>query len=738
MYKSLLVLVMIMLAAPGSAVETPLKALPLAKLLPQPGPIRLVDDSSATEIFIPLAPAAAIADAILSLHYTNSIALEAKRSSLLVRFNEATIAQIRLDSAQPTGDVDIRLPQDLWRPGYNKLTLVAIQHYTDTCEDDQAPELWTEIDTSRSHLSYSLKATDRSYQVADLSNLFAPGLGGQDEVLMLTAPAADADALRLRALPAIAQALALRRNYAPLTISHRRWRNDAESANYPPDDSKPGIAQILVGTPDQLASILPVSDQLVVDGPKTWVRPGRNGEFRLIISGRTADEVIEAARDLMVMDDALAAHDDVSFIAAHGPTRASFMQRRALQPGGTYDFTSLGVGDTSFTGVGARHLDVPLPLPADFYTYESAQAELSLDFAYGAGLGKASVVNILLNGEMVHGMMLNVPDGQSFHDYRIHLPARMLVPGINTLTFAITVRAPDASSACVQSKARQMLVQYFGNSHITMPSAGNAAVLPDLRRFAASGFPFVTSSDDKPAVVVADSEELLGPALTLIGKLAQQAHGPVHALSLAVGLPDRPLQGSAIILAPLDRLKPELFGDWAVTLGRVAAWPTKTFGDIKLMVQDRHLDLESLLPQSGQDQELPVETLRQRAYSGDLGILATYRNESAKDVASMMVITADSNLRLAQRVADLVHPELWGQLKGDLVTWKSLDSAMVTAEVGKPYEVGTSNRWLLLRLILSNNPWYWLGAVLAGLVIVSALSAYLLRQRRRRLMRGKE
>jgi hypothetical protein len=144
----------------------------------------------------------------------------------------------------------------------------------------------------------------------------------------------------------------------------------------------------------------------------------------------------------------------------------------------------------------------------------------------------------------------------------------------------------------------------------------------------------------------------------------------------------------------------------------------------------------SLLPGKESPADQSLSRITQRAYTGDMGILATYRNPDSSATDTLMVITAENDATLAKRVDDLVKPELWGQMRGDLVTWTGIDAPMTVAQVGEHYQVGAANRWLLLRLIVSNNPWYWLGAVLFCLVIVSGASVFLLYRRRHRLGKG--
>ena len=51
---------------------------------------------------------------------------------------------------------------------------------------------------------------------------------------------------------------------------------------------------------------------------------------------------------------------------------------------------------------------------------------------------------------------------------------------------------------------------------------------------------------------------------------------------------------------------------------------------------------------------------------GDLGGIAALRNPRSADAATLTVIAAADADRLAARVQDLVRPEVWSRLGGDL------------------------------------------------------------------------
>jgi cellulose synthase operon protein B len=738
-------------AAPADHADSiihPRGIVPLSHFVATAGPLRMTDVAGESDLFIELAKTARIKNTVVDIHYTNSTALQAGRSSLAVRLNETTLAQVPLDPAQPVGTATIRLPSELWRAGYNKLTIAIVQHYTSHCEDPESPELWTEIDLSRSHLAYELEPASDSYLLSDLSGLFSPGLGGVGEVLTLAAPGAAADQLRRETLPLVAEALALRRQFAPLAVRYADWRESGSAgagtgaagplAYLPRPDAPPGV-HVLVGTPDQLARILPVEDLPFVDGPKL-ILSGVGGKWaRLLVTGRSVAEVTVAARSLALMDDALTADQQVSFVGQESARLGLPLLRRVtMEGGGTYSFEGLGAPTQTFTGAGDKHLRVALPLPADFYTHEAAQADLSLDFGYGAGMGPGSVINMLINGEYVHGIQLDKAEGTAYRGYRVRLPVRLLVPGQNTLEFDIHMRPQLVGGECLSVKGRHLMVQFSGTSRIALPEAGHAAVLPDLARFASSGFPYVRFSHAAAGHVYVSSPELFGSALTLVGKLAQMAHAPVDGWQVESGLPGA-IDGDAILLATPDKLPAEQFGNWSAAVGRTKKWPYRALHDLRDLSESKHLDLGDLASAlRGQAQAAPAvaEALSQRSRLGGLGVLLAFRNPAAQSDGTLTVVAAETPEILAARLQELVQPELWSQVRGDLVAWQGLGTPPLTMQVAEHYEVGREDPWLLLRLMSSSNPWYWIGAALGATGLFALLATRLLARRRKQIEKG--
>jgi hypothetical protein len=724
-------------------IARPQGAIALSRLYPQRGPARLKGDTSSFDIAIPLAGTVAVQEASMELHFTNSIALRPGRSVLSIRLNEATLAQVALDPAQPVGVVTVNLPAELWHSGYNKLTINVSQHYIDQCEDPDAPELWTEIDLFHSRLHYKVAPRPTPYLLSDLSSIFSPGLGGQSRVLLLTASGAAADRLPSEALPYVAQALALRRRYAPLTIDQGSWVEGAQGKlSYLPASAPAELLHVLVGTPDELAPMFAKNELPAIAGPNVLLDSIGDGRARLVVTGRTPDEVVTAAHALAVLQDSLTPDAKALFPPAEAATQPMPLTGRSVLRGDTtYSFNDLGVATTTIDGPGVHRVSVPLPLPADYYTQENAQGELSLDFAYSAAMGAGSVMNVLVNTEFIQGVFFDRGAGERFTNYRLHVPVRLLRPGANTLDFQLATHPYKEGGACTSQKAEYPFAQLMGTSTIHLPEAGHAAVLPDLALFGAAGFPFVSNDGNAAGRVYVASPALEGSALTLIGKLAQTVGGPVSGWQIIVGVPER-IPGQAIVLATTDKLPPGYYANLSTAIASTKRWPYRALEDLRTVSSQPHLTLGNLWSAvvGGTSQANPFpsqESLTQRSSLGDLGVGFTLHNPHGAAGDTLMVVTADTDAQITNRVNALVQPEVWSQLKGDLVAWRQPNAPVFTMDVGQHYEVGDADRWLLLRLTVSNNPLPWIAAAAIAAALATAAAFILLRRRKRMLDEGR-
>ncbi len=734
-------LLLAVLFVPMAAAVASADVLRLSEFRGEGSQLTLRGQMPSADLFIPLSSASRVERAELELHLVNSIALIEDRSVLRVNFNGVTVGQIRLRRDRPEILATITLPASLWKPGFNRLQFAASQQVDSECASPDAPELWTEIDLYASRLRVEHRAADAPLALADLSGIFGAGIGSASRVTLLTAPGAGGEALD-RALPMVSQALALRRDYAPLQLRHAQWqvsrpvvdddwseaaRQALPRSAFYHSGAVDGSVQVLVGRRDQLAEILAEdivetitnahlslarTPAVIVDGA---VRVPAT--LRLLVSGETDDDVLRASRVLAEMDDRFNRADRVDGLQRQlsQPARG-LLSSRFLVPDRRYLFGNIGEGAT-FSGSGTFRHTVDFDLPPDFHVPESASFKLFLDFGYGAQMGPGSSLNLQLNNQLIHGMPLDQPGGQSFRAYRLDVSARQLRGGSNTLAFEVALRPPLSPQPCTWVSAEHLVFKLHDTSSLELPAAGSAVVLPDLGLMADTGYPYLQTGDTAPVNLYLADRALTGAALTLAGKLAQAAGVPLQALVLTDWPRATTTAGNHLLIGTPEALPDALFRDWSAALGRSQRWPYRSLNDWRALLSGDEPVLAGHVDQSG--------TL------GDGALLAALANPAGGGTLS--VVTAASHAQLVASVDVLIEPQVWGQLRGDLAGWRDRDSPVHTLQVSAGYVVGDPELSAdTLRLWLSNNPWYWALGLLAVVTLAAWLLYRLLLRRNRR------
>jgi hypothetical protein len=713
------------------------------------GTVRLQGKSASVDIPIPLSSVAEVDSALLTLEVVSSQALIRKRSQLYVRFNNATIGQIAFDPDRPSLVSEVTIPNALRRAGFNSLTLAVSQHYAEQCVDGNAPELWSEINVYNSTLKIATSINEKRFTLDALSGFFNPGIGGQRNVHLYTAREVN-PLLKQKTLPIVAQALALRNQYQPLIIQHESF-DDGYVLPQTEDDfwNEQNIAQyertawylepkeeqsvhVLVGTVEALSPVL--SDEVINDIDGAFLKAQRTPAFvkdkkiivpasyRLIVSGTTQNEVLEAAKALAVMDDAINPVSQVKVLSQSQMQPDTLQRNRILNPDNHYAFEDFGVTTTQFRDEGDFNKRVSFRLPADFYVPENASVSLLLDFGYGAGFGPGSVMNVKVNDELVHGLALNNINGQSYRDYQLRIPARFFKGGVNNLDFAVTLRPPLAGVACDDVPGSHLVFQLDNSSVIELPSAGHVAVQPDLAMLSETAYPFARFKSAPVSSIAIPSDDYLDTALTLSAKFAQAAQAPLLNVEIVSGS-DISAEGSVLVLGTPDTLSSIEQEAFSTAIEATKRWSYRLqnnlYNQIRNMTDDKSFKEMRIDGNTVQESDL-----------GEQAILTAQAHPVSSDTDTLFIMAAQTPELLQARVEDLVSLSLWGQMAGDFFAWKDALSPSLIMQVSEKYEMGEADdNWLHLRLWLSNNPWYWLIGFII-LVFIVSMVIYLLLKRR--------
>ena len=721
----------------------------LSSFYPGDSTLRLQGQQAAATLSIPLAAGQSVTTSSIKIKAVSSRALIKPRSILNVRFNNATIGQINMDPERPNISADVAIPTELWRSGFNALTFAVSQHYGNQCVDASAPELWSEINLYASSLSITTENTVEQPLLRDLSGFFSPGIGGQESVTLVTA-AGDTQASYTQSVPLVAQALALRNQYKPLKVSYQRvdatspapelpgdkqW-DEALSQNYYQSSwylGNRGAGErlhVLIGTKAALKPFLGNEIQQKITGAFVGIektpalKVGSQtlvaASTRLVVSGQNAQQVQQAALTLGLMDDTLNPDEDTTILRQ--TTDISPLPTNILQPGFTYTFARLGQADITMRGENSFSEHIKLLLPADFYVPENAGLDLTLDFGYGAAFGPGSMMNILVNDELVHGLTLDTPNGEFFQDYQVTVPARHLHGGMNDIAFVVTQRAPVTGQACDNISGSHLIFQISNSSSVTLPAAGQVATQPSLKLFKDTAYPFARYNDPNQVGVYLTDQAMTGAALTLIAKLAQTAGTPLPDIELFAEFP-KTLTSNAIVLATPDTLPDSFSSTYNASVAATKRWPYRLQNELHNRIREVTKDTDH--------SPLRIQGMtEQQSGLNDMAVLVAQKNPAADDPGSVYIIAAETPAVLTQRVDDLVSLSLWGQLAGDFFSWRSADRPLLAMQVAEQFEVGEpGSGWLALRMWMSNNPWYWLIGVALIIIFSTLIAAVLLRRR---------
>jgi len=713
-------------AAAVAVKETPYKIVPLANLSNRVGPIRLTRPDGSASLSIPVARRETVKAASLHLVLTNSIALN-ERSQLVVRVNNRTVAQLQLSSRQPEVTADIHIPLELLQSGYNQLSFSVAQHSQDAqCEDQNAPELWVEIDTTASLLRVQTETKPLlppALQLSALDDVFDPKQQALQKVNIVTAGHPDSDAA-LRIGGMLAQGVALKMRYLMPVIN----QVDAQAASDNGGGSSvvPGLAltelagadNLLVGTVDALKPYLDPKVLQQVKGSFLGVYAMPDGQHvMLVIAGRDDQEVLHAAEVFAWQRLQFPAQNQWNISAFSMPQIPAYLPQANIVGQGRYSFKQLGFS-TSAVSVGVP-AEININLPPDVYAQEDAQMEFHLNFSQGAKINSDTMVNLYLNDVFQRAIVIDERQGGYYNNYLLSLPLSNFRPGTNVLSFR-----PMSVAQHLCAPPAATLMSLFDTSSVKVPYIYHFAELPDLARFASNGFPYVSHSDGSQLSLqlVGRDSATIGAAWTLIGKLAQQQAIPLSAAQITFGAaaPQRHalVVGSTAML-PGDLLTDapwKLDGDLIMTSASLQmATPSQEFGWFRQQFQ-------SLTNTNEHDTGAAYlnTTVRGDARLTQQLLVMQFRSQKLGG-STTTVFTSANPAQLQEGMRQLVDASYWNNMAGDLTLLTLGKSAVATQRIGPTYEEGHIGRAEYLGYIASKYPWTLYCVVLIVLALLTLL-----------------
>ena len=736
---------------PGSAIQWVER---LAALNPTPGPINLRGDRGEFELYFSLSTRVDPVTASLHLELSNSQALLAPRSQMAIRLNDVVVAQLALKPNAPVSVVDIGLPVELLRGGGNRLTFSAAQHYTLECESPGAAELWSQIDTSRSRISISGRALETAPVLSELQELIGPGLfGGRQFTLMAAAPAEGPSDATIAVGATLAEALALRLRYQPALLRFAAAQGDNSTGPglrlaAPPGPETGPTDILLFGTLESLRPMLgpDIAAQITAGFIGVYPLPSNRQRLVIIVSGTTPEEVNRAAIAFGIANFPFvdAPQQTVTGLELHAVE--PFFPHNVLKEGTRTSFAELGLKTTTLRGTAGR-VGLDVILPADLYLPDSAEVELSLDYAYGAGMRAESVMNVLVNGQFQQAISLSDPSGAVLRGYRIRLPARKLLPGANRLDFEL-VMTPSYAGACTPPETRNLVMSLADSSSVSIGRGVRLAAQPDLRLFATTGYPYIGSSGFDLALAARDPATV-GAGWMVAARLAQVAGRILPEGHILVGPPAAGRH--AIVVGATADLPPAVTQGAPVGVQPAGSLPYETAAPLPLPTPTLMASLREVVGFAPQVDPAQAPTPSRVLGEGALvrnGLLMAARAPGGGSF-TLTTLTAASQEALSAATQSLVGPFVWSKLGEDVTLWRPaarlkppspedgpVPEAVFTQRVGAVYHIGSFGSLYAARYFIAEYPVVWLVVIAAAVLVLAAMLRLFLVARLRRVHPG--
>ncbi len=456
--------------------------------------LRLNGEQSMDERAIFLTQAEALRATAFRVAYLNAVSNLPDVSRLLVRINDQTIGEVRMDANVAEAITILTIPPGVVMPGYNSVRLIATQRHRVDCSVRATYELWSAISLSRSGF-VGLQTTPALRRLTDLPALAA---SGAERTPIRVRLAATTDTAMLDLAMRMANAIVLAAGIQRPIIEVAEEQGEG-----------PGI-DLIVGREAPTGSTLLEGDvglsylHDAAEGRTTLtLRPGPDGE-------RTLQRLIEHA---------------------NAPNRAgSEAGRRALanavgrqvQDGSLLSFSELGFESKAFDG-NFFQSSMRLNMPSDFFAAPYGAARLELDSVF---LGAAAVgrrVNIRVNDQIAAVVPVNQGGSSRIEQSRVDLPIQMFKAGANTLTVEADLVGSDRVCDATVARPSNPRLLIAGTSRISFGSLARVTVLPSLSATLTHGYPYLGREEPTTVAVSSASPIYLNAAMTWVGRMSSAA-----------------------------------------------------------------------------------------------------------------------------------------------------------------------------------------------------------------------
>ncbi|MBW9090111.1 cellulose biosynthesis cyclic di-GMP-binding regulatory protein BcsB [Rhizobium wenxiniae] len=514
----------------------------------------------------------------LHVAYQNSIFVAPETSKLTITINDVVVAAETIASAEQPAERVFEIPAGLLKAGGNMVRFGTNQRHRTDCTVESTYELWTDVDPSKTYLSFD-GANDR--RLGTLDDLRAIGVDGKGNTrFRIIAPALD----QLGAtdtLMRLSQGLALLAGMPNQSFTFSRQADG---------EIQPGEVAVFIGTTDELRTVVPNLAASSNSAAASFVDyPRSNGVSSLVLSGPNWPSI-----DGLV-DSFVASLDGRSTQRLNVLSTESWrgMDTPLLFSDTVLDFAALGVGSQEFTGRLFR-TSFTIGVPADFYANAYGEARILLDAAYTPDVLPGSHLDIFVNGNIASTVPITSAGGAILRQLPIKLTLRHFRPGVNTITVEAALRtAADASCAPGASSEEKPRFAIFGTSQFHMPDFARIAQVPNVAATAGIGFPYFMGQEPVSLFLGRIDEPTLSAAATFAGKIASASH---RVIPLNVTM-------SAARMAERN----------AIFVGGISEMPLNVLSQLKIDQDSRNSWSPDITPQTVTQPSISLQDWQQRA-----------------------------------------------------------------------------------------------------------------------------
>ena len=684
--------------------------LPLRRLIPLESPILMRNASSTYTVFVPQSARFQAKSYGLRLKFTNSIALLSERSVLRVVMNDVIVGQFYLDRTKPMNDVDIEIPLNLVKNGFNRLQFIVAQHYTYKCEDPSAPELYTEINPDQSYLTTTGEWRPVTERLSFLrwwvdEKLWTPY---QFNICMPSAGSLSDEHLSLGAI--VTQGMALAVNNQPFRVSTATAL-------------RPGMDNIVIGTMNELSPFLTATEVGTINGSFLAIKtlPGDPTHCMIIVSGRSEHEVKQTALALGMVNFPL---PDSKYAIVDQMTMPenAYVRNAPLRVPGIYSFRQLGYKTTTIKGWNTGTYALKIYMPGDISREDQSNVELRLHFVYGAGMRKDSSFNIFINQQFQTAVRLKDVEGSMHSDHRLYLPMQAFQPGLNEILLTPKM-VPLISNQCEILQDENLQFTLYDDSEFVLPKALRKARLPNLGLFSQTAFPYSSPPDGiETAVFVAGRDSGTAcAAWTLMGKMAQISGALLSNTEISSKLPRS--KKSLLVVGPRDEIPPEIVAKAPVSplqVGKMRYVVSTSPKPEKYATSPIEEFLQKVRGQSGERNEPEAPSTANLNMTADLidDIVAQQFESPFHTGYPVTLFTAWDADNLLSGMNMLQEREFWDLLAGDLAVWSTRPDSLVVAKVGNDFIYKATSLVTRVSSRFDQQPWFFAVILLVVLILL--------------------